>query len=453
MKSLAARIFAAIVLTNLLVSAAIGALFAAGFERRRAGHVALAGIVARAEGGAAARLASEGHEDDARAVLADVEARTGIQLVLHTPHGAIASSPLTPEASRVVSPALDRMSRDRGRERVVGDWVLVAPVEGDPAVVLAASYLWPPRGGIGFSPLHLQFVLVLVCAAIVSFALARWLSAPIRALRLATARVSAGDLSVRVAPSISRRADAEVRALAQDFDAMTVKVSESIGARERLLRDVSHELRSPLARLSIALEIAKQSAPEATLPALERIGRESERLEELVSLVLTMARLSDTSALLRVEDVHLDELVAEVLGDADYEARTTGRSVVSSPLAPSVVRADAELLRRALENVVRNALRFAPDGSAIEIALEARGDEVVFAVRDHGPGVPDDQLEAIFRPFARLSSARERGTGGAGLGLAIAERSVRLTGGRVRATNAEGGGLRVEIVLPTERPS
>lgn len=445
MRSLVARIFLAIVLTNVLVSVAIGIVLDASFERRRSEHAETSRIVARTEGASALALLRADRPDDARAVLADTEARTGVRLVARLDTRTFSASALDDEATRAVQSVLDLATESPTRDARIDDWVSVSlPEQGG---VIAASY-GRPRSPFWLSPPRLQFLLVLVCAAVMSFLLARGLSAPIRALRGAAARVSAGDLTVRVTPSLSRHADAEVSALARDFDAMTQKVSELVSSRERLLRDVSHELRSPLARLSMALEVARQSTPPEAHAALDRIGRESERLEELVALVLTMARLDDASVAERTEILRLDEIVADVVGDADYEARTTGRTLVAGPLPHITLRGNAELLRQAIENVVRNALRFAPEGTALELALESREADAHFVVRDHGPGVPDDKLDDIFRPFARLSSARERETGGAGLGLAIAERAVRVHAGRVRATNAEGGGLRVEIVLP-----
>ncbi|MBN8609701.1 MAG: HAMP domain-containing protein [Deltaproteobacteria bacterium] len=447
MRSLAARIFVAIVLTNLLVSVGVGLALEAGFERRRAEHAAIALDVLLLEGAAALEASST---EDARQALHAIESRTGVHLVLARGTTTVRSSGTLDDDLEDAAAAIEAVAHADDGRATVGEWVALRGATGD---VIAASYGHPPRAVFAISPPRLHFGLVLGLAAVVSLLLAHALSAPIRSLRAAAGRVSAGDMQVRVGPSMPRHAESEVRALALDFDAMTQKVSELLASRERLLRDVSHELRSPLTRLSMALEVARHStSPEEAEAhaALDRIGRESERLEELVALVLTMARLDDAGAIDRTELLRLDEIVADVVGDAAYEARTTGRRVEASALPEITLRGHAELLRQAIENVVRNALRFAPEGTAIEIGLGVRDRELSLTVRDHGPGVPQDKLDEIFRPFARLSPARERETGGAGLGLAITERAVRVHGGRVRAQNAEGGGLAVEITLPLD---
>lgn len=442
MRSLAARIFVAIVLTNVLVSVGVSFALDAGFERRRAEHAAMTLDVLRASSPAVFEASTD---EAARAALDAIESRTGARLVLTRGSARVSSRGVVDaDLEGVASVTADALDAADGTS-TIAEWVAL---RGPNSEVLAASYGHPPRGLFALSPPRIHFGLVLVFAALISLLLARALSAPIRSLRVAAGRVSAGDMLVRVGPSMPRHADAEVRALAHDFDAMTQKVSELLASRERLLRDVSHELRSPLTRLSMALEVARQSTPPDAQDALDRIGRESERLEELVALVLTMARLDDASAIDRSEPLRLDEIVADVVGDADYEARTTGRRVEASTLPELTLKGHAELLRQAIENVVRNALRFAPEGTAIEITLADRDGALALTVRDHGPGVPEEKLDEIFRPFARLSTARERQTGGVGLGLAITERAVRLHGGRVRARNAEGGGLSVEITIP-----
>ena len=213
---------------------------------------------------------------------------------------------------------------------------------------------------------------------------------------------------------------------------------------------VSHELRSPLARLQVALGIARQRGADGAL--LDRMEKETERLGELIGLVLSMARLEQAREIASPADVRLDELVMSLVADATFEAEGSKRSVRIVRTEPISVRGDAELLRQATENVVRNALRFAPDESSVDIELvRVNGASVELRVRDHGPGVPEAALTEIFRPFTRVEAARERTSGGAGIGLAITERAVRLHEGTVVASNAEGGGLCVTIRLPAAR--
>jgi two-component system sensor histidine kinase CpxA len=286
---------------------------------------------------------------------------------------------------------------------------------------------------------------------VVSFLLARSLSRPIRRLREATQRLAAGDLSARVGSSVGARRD-EASELGRDFDRMAARIEGLLGAQRRLLQDISHELRSPLARLRVALELARGEAAPGAGGALDRMERETERLDELIGGLLVLTRLEGAGDPARMEPVELEPLVRQVAQDADFEARGRNRSVRVIGSEAVTLAGVAELLRRAVENVVRNAVRFTAEGTAVEIRVarvpgggEAR---VRVEVRDRGPGVPREALSELFRPFYRVSEARDRSSGGSGLGLAIAERAVRLHGGTVSAANLPGGGLEVAVELP-----
>jgi len=298
-----------------------------------------------------------------------------------------------------------------------------------------------------------RLVLIVVVAGLLSLLLARYLSRPLMQLREASARIAQGDLSVRVTPTL-KGGSTEMVALGRDFDAMAERLEAMLESQKRLLRDVSHELRSPLARMGVALELARQRAGEAAQAPLDRIERDALRLGELISEILQLTKLDAGDPGAELELMPIEEVVDLVRGvaaDVDFEAHGTGRSVKLDvgALANATLHARPELLRRAVENVLRNAARFAPEGTEVECRLSCIGGTVEIAVRDHGAGVPADALGDIFRPFVRVESARDRGTGGAGIGLAIVERAVRLHQGSVRAENAEGGGLRVVMRLPT----
>jgi two-component system sensor histidine kinase CpxA len=294
---------------------------------------------------------------------------------------------------------------------------------------------------------EVRIAILILVTGVVSFLLARLLTRPIRTLRAATRKIAEGDTSVRVGEVAG--AGEEIAGLAADFDRMTARIEALLEAREVLLRDVSHELRSPLARLQVALGIARQKNGSDVGPLLDRMEKETERLGELIGLVLSMARLEQAREIAAPTDVRLDELVTTLAADASFEAEGSRRAAKVVRIEPVTVRGDAELLRQAAENVVRNALRFAPEGTDVEIVLErVDGDAVALRVRDHGPGVPDEALSEIFRPFTRVEAARDRASGGAGIGLAITERAVRLHEGTVAAANAPGGGLEVTIRLP-----
>jgi two-component system sensor histidine kinase CpxA len=295
-------------------------------------------------------------------------------------------------------------------------------------------------------------IIAIISSGLVCYFLAWFLTMPVVRLRAATRQLAAGDLSARAGAPSPRRRD-EVAGLMRDFDTMASRLETLVKAQSRLLNDISHELRSPLARLNVALGLARQrSGPESTA-MLERIELEAGRLNELIGRLLTLARMEDGEQYVPSTMVLLDEIVLSVAEDAEFEAQARHCHVHSQiPAGNWEVRGDASLLNSAIENVVRNAIRYTREGSTVEIHLEkaeslAR-EEAVVRVTDCGDGVPPDALEKLFQPFYRLDDARGRQTGGVGLGLAITERAVRFHGGRVSATNRAEGGLAVEIHLP-----
>jgi len=249
---------------------------------------------------------------------------------------------------------------------------------------------------------------------------------------------------------------------------MAERLQKLVQAQSRLLNDISHELRSPLARLNVALGLARRRSGAESDDMLERIELEASRLNELIGRILTLARLEDGEQEVSRTTVPLNELVLSVAEDAEFEAqarRCHVRTQIPHAGIPHAgipeagiheasweVRGNASLLHSAIENVVRNAIRYTHEGSSVEIRLQrvegATGPEALLQVTDCGPGVPEDALEKMFEPFYRLDDARGRLTGGVGLGLAIAQRAVRFHGGSVSASNRAEGGLLVEIHLP-----
>ncbi|HYM00564.1 MAG TPA: ATP-binding protein [Blastocatellia bacterium] len=299
-----------------------------------------------------------------------------------------------------------------------------------------------------------ELIAGLFVAGILCYGLARNLSSPVVKLRAATRRLAAGDLGARVGPSLGKRRD-ELADMGRDFDLMAGQIQSLMTSQRRLLHDISHELRSPLARLGVALELARNGDADDTRWALDKIELEAERLNGMVGQVLTLARLENESAE-RNERVPLDlaSLVDEVATDADFEARSRNRTVRITATEPCRTSGNPLLLRSAIENVVRNAVLYTADGTTVDIALriEQTGpiSEAVITVRDHGRGVPEASLGDIFRPFYRVGDARDRESGGSGLGLSITQRAVLLHGGIVSASNAPGGGLQVEIRIPVD---
>lgn len=294
---------------------------------------------------------------------------------------------------------------------------------------------------------------VLVTTGVVCYGLAWYLTRRLDRLRAATRALASGDLSVRVAGSLGGRDD--LTDLGNDFDDMAERLEAFLASEKRLLQDVSHELRSPLARLGVALELLRKRTDSSVKSELDRIELEAGRLDEMIERILTLSRL-DTSVgdEDRFTNVDLAALVADVVADAAFEATTANRRVELRDSAPCEVRGDAALLRSAIENVIRNAVRYTPEASAVEVSLTVNPgkDEhqrtACVSVRDFGPGVPPASLEDVFRPFYRVADSRDRTSGGTGLGLAIVHRAVRHHGGQTVARNADDGGLVIEIRLP-----
>jgi signal transduction histidine kinase len=300
------------------------------------------------------------------------------------------------------------------------------------------STFWMSIGGSVF-----RWGVAVIISGIICYLLARYLTGPILRLRAASRQIATGDLSARAEPEMQLRGD-EIGDLVQDFNVMADRMETLLTTQRQLIRDISHELRSPLARMNVALELARQRAGAEAAPALDRIEREAARLNEMIGRLLTLARLESVSEPPDRTDIRLHELLEDVTEDAQFEAQQRGCNVRLVATSGCAVNGNRELLRSAVENVVRNAIRYTAENSDIEIELA--GGEIT--VRDHGPGVPESELQNLFRPFYRVANARERKTGGTGLGLAITERAVRLHGGNVEARNAPDGGLIVHIHLP-----
>jgi len=304
---------------------------------------------------------------------------------------------------------------------------------------------------MGPGGLHgLGVLLAVLTSGLVCYLLAAYLTAPVVRLRAATQKLAAGDLTARA--GIKNNRHDEIGELVRDFDGMAGRMETLVNEQSRLLNDISHELRSPLARLNVALGLARQRTGPEAASALDRMELESGRLEEMIARLLTLSRLEAGQDLLDRSSVQLGELIREVAKDADFEAQSRGCHVVAVVEQECTVEGSPALLRSAIENVVRNATRYTREGTSVEVRLESaqkhEKNVAVIRVQDHGPGVPEAALDKLFRPFFRVDDARERQTGGSGLGLAITERAVRLHGGTVSAANLPDGGLVIEIQLP-----
>jgi signal transduction histidine kinase len=337
-----------------------------------------------------------------------------------------------------------------------GALVLLTPAGGAYHVVIGPVRDSPRLFGeleLPGVPLALLVIALAVSAAVCLF-LARYLAAPVDRLRLATRQLANGDLNIRVLPALKGRQD-DLGLLAADLDAMAERLRQLLEGKQQLLRDVSHELRSPLARLQLALSLARRDEGGSERH-IARAAFEADRLEQLIARTLKLVRLERPVHELEQERLELAELLRTIVADVAIEADARGCLVNLQAHAPLPVLGDAEVLRSAFENVIRNAVRYSPPDAVISINARQRLDAqrhavVEVTVRDCGPGVPDKDLSLIFEPFYRVDAAREhRSTGGEGLGLAIAARAIALHSGTIEARNAPGGGLAVCVTLPID---
>jgi two-component system sensor histidine kinase CpxA len=283
-----------------------------------------------------------------------------------------------------------------------------------------------------------------VTGGIFCYLISRYLTKPLARLGDAAANIAEGRLDTRVDPSLRRRRD-EIADLARNFDRMAERIEGLITGQRRLLGDVSHELRSPLSRLIVALGLVKQGPAEEAAENLQRIGLEARRLDTLIGQLLALTRIDTGVDRGSPAPFDLTNVLQEVANDGDFEARARNRRVAIEQADACTVAGFEELLRSAVENVVRNAIRHTVEGTLVEISLHVSNSRALLQVRDYGPGVPESMLSEIFLPFRRVANGNSEG---AGLGLAIAERAVNVHRGTIRAMNAPKGGLIVEIDLP-----
>jgi len=289
----------------------------------------------------------------------------------------------------------------------------------------------------------------LIAAIFFSALLAWYFTKPIGLLRQSFAKLAEGQLQTRIGEKMGRRRD-ELVELGKNFDDMAGKIGHLMSAQQRLLHDVSHELRSPLARMQAAIGIAEQQ-PEKTHEILNRIERESQRMSDLVGELLVLSRL-ETGVTDNVQtEICLNDLLDEIISDARFEASSKEIKIHYSAIEDIFITVRSELIHRAIENILRNAIKFSPLNSEVKLTVSTDSEKhrLSIVIEDNGPGVAEADLESIFKPFFR-GHLTERNDS-IGLGLAIAYRAIDTHGGEIKASNRENGGLRVEVNLPYKK--
>lgn len=441
MNSLALRIFLAFFAT--LVLTALGAIAVTSWlinERRASAETELLdsaeeAATALADGGIPAleAWAKRRSRDPRLSVDVLVIDETGVDLL---------GRPLPPPASPTIAAAEDPWVYDlpavlldlpRTTAEVVSD-------EGEVFQLLAV----PRRTGLAVwrdipAPVLL---LSLVVTTLMSFWLARSITRPILALQGTTESLAGGNLKARVSAKTRRRRD-ELGRLALSLDAMASRLETLIRGQQQLLRDISHEVRSPLSRIRLAAGLLAQRDASAAAAA-GRIDEEVSRLDELIDQILDVSRLESGAVTLNREPIELTSLVERVLADASFEATQIGKTLVHRIAAtPLPMRGDRHWVQSAIENVVRNALTHTPAGAIVEVSLHREADTAKLLVVDSGGGIPDEESSRIFEPFYRSSSTNTGSRSGTGLGLAIAARVVHEHQGRIEARNLHDAAGRV----------
>ena len=366
----------------------------------------------------------------------------------------LAGQKVTPEARDIAdrAGADDKVEFARlGNKTLLADLVIS---KADMRYVAVCGFSHPP--GLPGTPLFRGLVVAIALSGLVCFWLASYLSAPIIRLRNAAQEVAGGNLAARAGKKLTHRHD-EIAELVRDFDQMAAKIESLMCAQKRLISDVSHEFRSPLTRINLAAELIRNVDGQGVKKAVARIEQETDRLNGMISNLLTLSKIDTNESLADTKTIDVTGLLQQIVADTDFEARDRNCRVVLYRSEDCTTAGRPDLLRSAVENVIRNAIRYTAVYTDVEVRLmcETNGaaSTAMIAVRDHGPGVPESSLDDLFRPFFRLDESRERSTGGVGLGLAIAQRAVKLHGGEIKVRNRTGGGLEVLIRFPVASSS
>jgi len=347
-------------------------------------------------------------------------------------------------------PLAGQVSRERKAIRIIRppEIAVAMPIAAGRYYWIAATHLPPDVARrSGRQVLAIRLLASMLVILLISWLIARLIVRPLRSLQLTAEEIGRGHLDSRPAPALRSRSD-ELGDLARSIDTMAEQLNTLIASHKQLLRDVSHELRSPLARLQVALELARNKSGGETEEELARISSEAERLNAMIGEVLALARMEAEERPGTHSRLALDALLSDVVEDACFEAEASGKKVRLECCEKAAVHGDPALLRSALDNVIRNAIRHTPADTVVDVSLIRQKNMATIAVRDRGQGVPEEKLGRLFEPFFRTPAAGEQASDGFGLGLAIAHRAVQLHHGSIQAENHAGGGLMIRLSLP-----
>ncbi len=307
-----------------------------------------------------------------------------------------------------------------------------------------SNFVAIPWGG-----LTIRLTIAVFFSGLICYLLSVYLTQPLSSLRLAAKSIATGKLSTRVGTFRGHHND-EIAELSREFDRMAEKLETMVKSKERLLQDISHELRSPLARLHIAIELGRNKTSELAEAEFNRMETECNRLNMLIGEILEFARLDKSVTQLKMSKVDLSDVLNRIIDDANFEYSGINVRAEARDLKTCYAMVDERLIHRAVENILRNALKYSPSEKPVIVTMHCNSENnnIEIKIKDRGPGVPEAQLKKIFNPFYRVDSSREKRTGGYGLGLAIASQAIKLHDGTITAKNREKGGLCVSICLP-----
>lgn len=382
----------------------------------------------------------------------EVESSHGIHATLIDPQGLdILGKGVPPESTEILRKARETAKNEFRGGSIYTEASPVVTPQGV-FVLIAQVHVWRAyEDPTVLRRIASKLLVAFLCTGLLCLVLARHIASPIRVLQGAATRIADGELSVRAMPAIGPRKD-ELAKLASDFDRMAERIQSLLHKQKELLGDISHELRSPLARLNVSLELLRRGDNSA----VGRMQSEIDRLDELIGQILTLTRLQMGEGQKITTSVNLRSIVESVAEDTRFEGREDGRSVVSTHTDDCWLVGDPALLRSCIENVVRNAVRHTKQNTEVVIVLNkvsvAEMSWARIAVSDNGNGVPPESLSRLFEPFYRVSEPGALRSDGFGLGLTIAQRVAVLYGGNITAQNLDAGGLEVIIELPLRMP-